>query len=525
MTTCKSFIYLLFGTGVAISSLSCQKQLNEVVPQDKISTALALTNADAAQTLYTGVYADFRSYTGTFFALGEMRSEIWTDGLFTESLDGGYQQLYDQNISALNAPYGNWAGSLYNLMYQINNVIDIFPKCPLPVDQRNRELAEMYGLRAYLYYTLLKTWGAVPLVTQPVRTIGTPIETYKPRSSRDSVMLQIKNDIEQSLTLFNGDNSLATGARAYWNRLATLTLKGDVNSWSATLLGGGSADLNSAKAALQEVIDLQGATLQLDAHYADIFDAGKKSNNPEIIFATNYDLNNQLGVFSEFTVNNIQANTLSFSQASTPTVSSVYPYVGGANRVGMNQDMISKLTSGPADQRISGTFRIMYSSTAPYAIRGVMLTKWVGSTSGTSQVYNSDFPIYRYADVLLLMAEVKAKLGQDPSAEINAIRARAYGSSYTPYVSGAIDNNMRAVLEEQLREFIGEGKRWWALRRAGDKWVYAYINPQYLSPATVASGHGPTPELPLTTDMLNQYPLLTQTPGYDGSTEPYSGGN
>jgi hypothetical protein len=275
-------------------------------------------------------------------------------------------------------------------------------------------------------------------------------------------------------------------------------------------MGGGAADFTTAKAALTEIRNLQGATLNLNANYAATFDPGQKSNNPEIIFAINYELNQATtGVFGSFQVNSIQANTLSFAQAATPTVSSVYPYVGGANRVGMNQVMINRLTSGPADQRIANTFKVMYSNSAPFATRGVILTKWLGSTSGTSQVYNNDYPIYRYAEVLLLLAEAKTKLNEDPSAEINAIRSRAYGAGYTVYVNGSQAANMNAILEEDLREFIGEGKHWWSLRRAGDSYVYANINPAYLSPSTTAKML-----LPISTTMLNNDPLLTQTPGY-----------
>lgn len=517
MKTYKSFLIMVLGSTLLASIISCQKELQEVVPQDQLSLSQALSDPGAAQTLYNGVYSDLRSFNGTLFVLGEMRSEIWTDGLFTESLDGGYAQLYDQNISALSVPYGNWAG-FYNLLYQVNNVIDLFPKSPIPVAQRNQELAEMYGIRAFIYYTMLKTWGGVPLNIVPLRTISSPTATYKARSSADSVMLQIKSDIEQSLTLFNGNNAFPSGKRVYWNRVATLTLKGDVYIWSGTLMGGGTTDLTTAQNALQEVESLQGGTLNLDANYADIFDPNKKSNNPEIIFALNYELNqSQLGVFSEFTVNSIQAKTLSFTKSNDPTqnVSFVYPYVGGANRVGMNAAMITKLTSDSIpDQRINGTFKIMYGNSDPYTIRGIMLTKWIGQASGTSQAYTNDYPIYRYADVLLLMAEAKTKLGQDPSPEIDSIRERAYGANYIQYVNGSQDDNMQAILEERLREFIGEGKRWFDLRRAGDKWVFNYINPAYLSPATVSSGVGPTLELPISLSMLNNDPLLTQTPGY-----------
>ncbi|MBK6936854.1 MAG: RagB/SusD family nutrient uptake outer membrane protein [Chitinophagaceae bacterium] len=489
--------------------LSCTKKLDEVVPQDTISKDQALKDPNAARTLYHGVYGLFRSYSSTFFQLGEMRSDIWVDGLFTESVDGGLQNLYRHNISSLNVPFTNWGG-FYNLIYNFNNVIKIIPQTPLPDGEKSRILAEVYGLRAYVYYTMVRTWGGVPLNTEPVETITNAAETYKRRTGADTIMTQIKSDIEQSLQLFGSVNTLSTAKRVYWSRVASLILKGDVFIWSGTHMGGGNTDFTTAKNALQEVRNLQGATLDLQANYADIFDPTKKNNNKEIIFAINYELQQaQLGVFGNFLVNSIQANTLSFAQAATPTVSSVYPYVNGANRVGMNQTMISRLTALPADQRIDKTFRVMYSNASPFAIRGIFLTKYIGTTAGTSQIFNNDYPIYRYADVLLLLAEAKAKLAEDPSAEINAIRLRANGAGYTPYVTGSITANMNAILEEYLKEFIAEGKRWWALRRAGDSYVYANLSPTYFSPASTAKFL-----LPLSQAMLTADPLLTQTTGY-----------
>lgn len=488
----------------------------EVQPPSAISKASALEDPDVAQGLYTGAYTSFRGSAATFFALGEMRSEIWADGLFTEAANTTFQPLYSQNISALKVPFGNW-GSLYYLIYQINNVINIFPQTSIPVAQRNTELAEMYGLRAYVYYNLLRTWGSVPYVTEPLAAAGSLSALYKPRSSPDSIMRLIKSDIEQSLSLFNGSNTFAS-KRVYWNRVATLTLKGDVYIWSGTLMNGGNADLTTAMNALQEIENLQGATLALLPNYADIFDPTKKTTNKENIFAINYELNQAQNTnFADFRINATQAQTVLFNAgtSSAQLVSVAYPYLtNGDNRIGMSAPMIAKLTGGAADQRISGSFKVMYGNSTGYPIRSVMLTKWMGRVSAAAQLYDNDYPIYRYADVLLLMAEAKAKLGMDPSPEINQIRQRAYGSGYTPYVNGSVDNNMQAILEEQLREFIGEGKRWYALRRAGDQWVFTYINPFYLSPATVASGKGPTLLLPISATMLSGDPTLIQTSGY-----------
>jgi hypothetical protein len=283
-------------------------------------------------------------------------------------------------------------------------------------------------------------------------------------------------------------------------------------------MNGGNTDLTTAMNALQEVENLQGSSLGLLSSYAAIFDPTKKTTNIENIFAINYELNQAQNTnFSDFRCNPTQAQTLLFD-AGTPSsqlVSVAYPYMSaGDNRVGFTPVMLARLTSGPADQRIGGTFRIMYGTSTGFPVRGVMLTKWMGRANASAQLYDNDVPVYRYADVLLLMAEAKTKLGMDPSPEINQIRKRAYGAGYAVYTNSSTDDNMQAILEEQLREFIGEGKRWYALRRAGDNWVYQNINPNYLSAATVNSGKGPTLELPITTSMLSGDPTLVQTPGY-----------
>lgn len=516
MKTFKSIIILMAGMLMIGAVSSCKQELENVVPQDALSTRLALQNPGAMQTLYQGVYADFRSYAGTFFELGEMRSDIWTDGLFTESANAGYAVYYDQNISENSVPASNWA-RFYELIYQINNVIDLLPQSTLSQDQINKELSEMYGLRAYVYYTMSRTWGGVPLVTKPIRQINKPKDTYQARAPKDSVMMQIKSDIAKSLSL-NADLTIPSGKRVYWNPVATLTLKGDVYIWSGTLMGGGSQDLQTALKALQKVEGTEGSNLHLDANYADIFNPNKKADNPEIIFAVNYEYSqDQNGIFNDMLVNSIAATSLTFAinNDTTTTVSDVYPNVGGANRVGFNQAMIDTLMAVPSDQRIANTFRVMYRKIGNhYSTAGILLTKYIGSSSGAFQIYNNDYPIYRYAYVLLLAAEAKAKLGMDPSAEINKIRERAYGANYAPFVNGSIKDNMDAILREGLKGFIGEGKRWWDLRRAGDQFVFDHINPNYLSPATVSSGKGPTLELPISRGMINDNPKLKQTPGY-----------
>lgn len=489
---------------------SCEKRLEEVAPPTALNRNLVLQDPNAARTLYHGIYASVRSFHTLLFQLGEMRSDIWADGFFTESQDGGLFNLYTHNINANIVPASNWGG-IYGLIYRINTVIDLFPRAPLPDDERNRILAEMRGLRAYIYYVMVKTWGDVPLATEPLVQVGSLADLYRERSPASLVLSQIKEDIEQSLALFGNSNSF-TDKRVYWNRVASLVLKADVFIWTATHLNGGPAELNIARQTLEEVVALEGSLLQLQANYADIFDPSRKTNNREIIFALNYEMNQANNTTYElFRVNVTAATALLFDPgtANERTVSAAYPLVTGGNRVGFSTTMLNRLND-PDDSRMQNTFKIMHRNNPPsYTPAGVILTKFIGRVQAGMQVYDNDYPIYRYADVLLLLAEAKIKLGMDPSTEINKIRQRAFGPGYTPFTNGSDDENMEALLEEDLREFIGEGKRWWSLRRAGDEWVFRNIRPQYLSAAT---RHKLL--LPLSIATLNADPKLTQTPGY-----------
>ena len=146
-----------------------------------------------------------------------------------------------------------------------------------------------------------------------------------------------------------------------------------------------------------------------------------------------------------------------------------------------------------------------------YVIAGCFVSKYQGEQNAGARAYTNDFPVYRYAVLLLLLAEAKVILGENPANEINLVRARAYGSNYNAAVYGypnqAIDSKpLDAILQERLFEFIFEGKRWLDLRRAGDTYVFSNVSM-------------PTNELyrllwPIDRSSLTNNRLLVQNPGY-----------
>jgi hypothetical protein len=76
--------------------------------------------------------------------------------------------------------------------------------------------------------------------------------------------------------------------------------------------------------------------------------------------------------------------------------------------------------------------------------------------------------ILRMADVILMLAEVKAELGEaDAITLVNQIRERAFGNAKYDY--GALSGQALkdAVLQERKLELLGEGMRRWDLIRSG----------------------------------------------------------
>ena len=66
----------------------------------------------------------------------------------------------------------------------------------------------------------------------------------------------------------------------------------------------------------------------------------------------------------------------------------------------------------------------------------------------------------------------------------------------------------KAILDERYKEFIGEGKRWWDLLRAGDNFVYDEVA------SMTSNGTKKNIYLPISPAMIADDNTLVQTPGY-----------
>ena len=438
--------------------------------------------------------------------MGELRSDIWGGNTF-ESPSNVY--LIESQISSTVVPYDGWGG-YFTLIHRLNdfilNVPDIEFNDP---NEKAHMMGQVHGIRAYIYFTMLKTWGAVPITTEPLSDID-PAELAKARSPESEVMTLIKNDIQASLTFFGTDNTYWGSGRNYWSKAATLSLKGEAFIWSGTHLGGGNADYDEAKSALE---DVSGLDVILWPTYTGIWE---NENNKEYIFAFDYAVDQATNIYGALTGRGTEIKP-TFRDDGT----SMQDFTtNGANRYGPSHKILLA-TDDPLDTRRNATFLRLYpddNGGAGYPTydeanySGAIHAKFLGQIVGGARVTDSDVPLYRYADVLLMLAEAKNLLGEDPTTEMNMIIERAYGENYDAglhgFTNGSKEENVQAILEERLKEFIGEGKRWYDLRRAGDQYVFEHV--EYISQAESFKLL-----LPISLNMIGRNPLLEQTPGYD----------
>ena len=453
----KKIKYILLITGVVLGSVSCKKAI-DVSPTSTITSTSFFKTQDDVTGALRGMYVQLRGpATSDLFFMGEGRSEVLTSAVAGTT---GLDRYYNNTLNVSN-PGPNWMG-LYATINTANLLIKYIPTITFTsAAVKNNSLAQAYSMRAFVYFALARTWGGVPIKLEATESYD-PVAVQVARSSVEDVFKLIKSDIEMALSLYP-TNSPDTN-RDMWSKPATSALKGDVFLWTGKVMNGGAADFTTALNALN---DIPATDYLLLPNYSDIFSYTNKGNKEELM-AVRF----QQGDFAPNTGHNYFANmyVTSLSNATPATVA----FVGavGVGNTGNNIMQVSALVRNQFttdDQRRLGTFYEIFDNAAIPKYVTSITTKGAGTVIGGVRYFYTDVILYRYADVLLMKAEAKNALSQDPSTEINQVRQRAYGANYAAhvFVSGSKQANDDAILKERLLELCTEGKRWWDLVRFG----------------------------------------------------------
>jgi len=237
-------------------------------------------------------------------------------------------------------------------------------------------------------------------------------------------------------------------------------------------------------------------------NYLDAFQKATK-NGVEHIFSVQFETN--LGA-----VNSTQYLSESFTSFNTgtfpidiPADSSVYKLFS-ANDARRPVTFYSSVYNAATGQTVvfSNAYTPYFNKFVDYSLNPLSIQAQSGI----------NYPVIRYADILLLYAEVQNELNGAPTSDaynaINQVRTRAKIANLTP---GLDQSDFRdSVFLERRKEFIQEGHRWFDLaRQGGTVLVDALHKIPAKSAASAKNNLFPIPLVEIQVD-----PLLTQNPGY-----------
>jgi len=137
--------------------------------------------------------------------------------------------------------------------------------------------------------------------------------------------------------------------------------------------------------------------------------------------------------------------------------------------------------------------------------------KFVDFTASNIADMNNNFTVLRYADVLLMYAEVLNETGKTADAQsyINIVRQRAGLSD----ISGLSKGQVSLALERERRvEFLYEGHRWFDLVRTGR--ALAVLNAYFAASGLSYSVEDYETLMPIPQREIDINPALEQNPGY-----------
>lgn len=473
---------------------SCQDTL-EVNPTSVITNSSFWKTENDAVGALNGMYVDLRSMSEAIYQNGEQRSEIYQGGAFGV---GVYNLLFN-DLSGANPYHSDWTG-FYKIINSANLIIKYVPSIKFKSEPtKNKILAQAYTMRAYAYFNMTKTWGNLIIRTLPTEG-SNPEETIKERSPQSEVFALIKADIENAIKLFP-DNIFPTG-RYFWSLPAVNAFKGEVFLWTGKKLGGGAADFTTALSALNLA---ETSDVMLLPQFGDLFQYTNKGNK-EILMSIRYqDLDGPTnGFWHKWIIGGAVPSNI-----DAETKALINP-IGSGQGLLVLTDLVRKQFNDK-DTRKKASFHEIYTYDAngKATFYSTLCLKGKGLLTGGSRVFVDDIILYRYADVLLMKAEAKNALGQDPSLEMNLIRKRAYGTNYASnvFVNGTKTQNDDTILKERLFELLYEGKRWWDLVRF-DKAFDLVPNLQS------RKGQDYLLLFPISNTVLSLEPKVKQNPGY-----------
>ena len=468
---------------------SCEDDLN-ILPNDEISETDFLNNPDNAVAIVTGVYSkqlDYNMYSFSWIGMTSITSDDADKGSTPGDTGTDKQKMDNLTFGPSDISFSDVWNGRYDGIYRANNALFYLEQLTIDETLKNRLIGEVKFLRALYYFDLVRCFGGVPLVIEPVdinddEAINSVVFV---RKTKEETYAVIESDLMEAIDL--------------------LPLKSQYSSNDLGRATKGAAQALLAKAYLyqekwQMAYDMSGNVITsgqygLLPNYAEVWrEVGE--NKSESIYEVQAALNAGIRDYT-----NVQG------ARGTPDLG-----------WGFNSPSLALSNAyEPGDVRREAT--ILFVQTTPFTL----WDGFIGSSTWNNPRYNykayqssieeswngdkgltaKNLRILKYSDILLIRAEAASELGMvgEATDRVNEIRVRAGLAELTSVT-------ITDVYKERRLEMAMEHDRWFDLVRTG----------QAVS-AMAANGKtfivGTHERFPIPQDQIIQSNgVLLQNPGY-----------
>ena len=456
----KFIIYIILIAGFT----ACTKDLDQA-PISQASEANFFRNTADFEVAVNGMYQSLLAgeYGVNQFEMAEIRS----DNVYSPGTSGVRDWLPLNNFeSTLSTnPYINalWQND-FNGILRTNSILDRLDASLVPDNTtRARMEGEAKFFRAFYYFDLVRFVGKVPLFDH----VATPTEALEiGRSPVSEVYELIISDLQTAIS-----NLPATYPSTMLGKVTTNAAKGILALVYLTRSGPdygiegpglGTNDYAAAIPLLNEIIS--SGIYSLQPTYAKVFEYGNEHNS-EIIF--------DIEAVDDGTTNNSGLGTIlptDMYPGAFAVASKKITFQGGVDGDGYKEPSADLLNSfEPNDVRDDFSIQMGFTDVNGNMVNSPFFIKFLDTLHAPLERFNwpVNYPILRYADVLLMKAEAILRGGSGGTqAEVDAlvkqVRDRA-GLSGTVLTNVTLDQ----LLTERRHEFMAEGKRWHDLVRCG----------------------------------------------------------
>lgn len=496
----KTLKYILLSCTM-IAFTGCDDFLVET-PKTSIEKEGVYNSLSSAKAALAGCYASMAGYNYTGFNYFHVLNVTSGMGVSIKAND---VNLTTMNILPTDVNMTNAYNGMYETIRVANDIIDGMAESKITNEaEKNRITGEACFMRGLTYFNLVRMFGKVSLVTKPVTNYS---EAQVPRAEVSKVYEQIISDLEAAY----GKLPLpADKVEGHPHKYAAKALLAKVY---LTMAGNDEASEYWQKAYDAALDVYQNGQYKLVRPYEKLFGSPNK-NNEESIFEIQFSASVNSGCTTETTfpvghplMSNIATQGKSWGK-TRPTQLAFHQFEEGDPR--REASFVYGQYTNIFESNANKKTVLLFPTTKKDGTNNKMTYKQGDSEYAAWKKYydptmtatasNANFVFYRYADLLLVLAEAANEIGStDAATYLNEVLDRARDANgngtieedevYPLPFEGSDKVAMRErIFRERLKELTGECDEWYTVRRRGAEYLKkimeehnAYVDEWYAS--------------------------------------------